>query len=404
MTDTTVDLLVVGGGLGGLVAAAHAQRGGRSVLVLEQGAVAGGVGRSPQLAGLPMNLGPHALYLGAAAEQAFTALGVPLPGFEPGAGSWLELDGALLPMPNSPLKLLTASWLSWRERVELAMTLRQVSGVGPEGTVAQWLATVRSPRVRAFCELMLRLTTYTNAPELLATRLAWRQLRLLLEPGARGVRYLDGGWQPLADTLAASVPIRFGARVTAVSRGGEVMLEGGEVLRGREVALAVPLGVAARLVDDEGLRQRAAAAAPVRAACLDVVLAQLPRPERRLALGMDEPLYFSVHSRPEMASQVKVHMAWYLRPDDATPAAELQSRLEAFLERVQPGWRAQCEAARFFPHLHVMEDLPREAVTRLATPLRLVSSVATTGFLLDAVVESARLDAPAALDRLGSPA
>ena len=34
----------------------------------------------------------------------------------------------------------------------------------------------------------------------------------------------------------------------------------------------------------------------VRAACLDLGLARLPVPKRPFALGIDRPLYFSVHS------------------------------------------------------------------------------------------------------------
>ena len=132
-----------------------------------------------------------------------------------------------------------------------------------------------------------------------------------------------------------------------------------------------------------------AASTPVRAACLDLVLRKLPVPAHRLALGMAEPLYFSVHSRPEQTEHVKAHLAWYLRPDDTTEATELRNRLEAFADRVQPGWREVCEGHRFFPHLRVMDDLPRDEVTRLAAPLRLISSVATRGFLFDAVVEAA---------------
>ncbi len=388
MTNTMkVDLVVVGGGLGGLITAVQARRAGRSVVVLEQAATAGGLGRSPKLGEREMNFGPHALYLGGPAERTLEALGVTLPGFTPGGAAFLELDGALVPMPSSPLALLTAGWLSWRERVELGLVLRRLSGPAPTGSVRAWLETLRSPRVRQFVELMVRLTTYVNAPELLSTKLAWRQLRTLLDRRARGVRYLDGGWQALVDALSAQVEVRFGARVREVS-GRVVRLESGEVLEGAEVALAVPLAAAAKLVNDAALQARLASSSPVRAACLDVVLTQLPDPTRRLVLGMAEPTYFSVHSRPQLHEHVKVHVAWYLRPDDVTDAAELRARLERFLERVQPGWRSLSEGERFFPHLRVMDDVPREQVTRLEPPQRLVSPVATDAFLFDAVVES----------------
>ena len=44
------------------------------------------------------------------------------------------------------------------------------------------------------------------------------------------------------------------------------------------------------------LHEWAAQAKPVSAACLDVGLSRLPRPKASFALGIDQPLYFSVHS------------------------------------------------------------------------------------------------------------
>ena len=35
---------------------------------------------------------------------------------------------------------------------------------------------------------------------------------------------------------------------------------------------------------------------PVIASCLDVALSKLPQPKRKFAIGIDQPLYFSVHS------------------------------------------------------------------------------------------------------------
>ncbi len=384
----TVDLLVIGGGLGGLLAAAHAQKHGRSTLVLEQTAEAGGFGKSPALGGMPMNLGPHALYLGGIAERVLTEVGVTLAGFEPGSGSWLQWEGALIPMPSSAKALLQASWLTWRERFELALVLRRLSKGAPKGPVSQWLATLHSPRVRAFVATILRVSTYTNAPEVLPTSLAWRQMNRVVSPHARGVRYLDGGWQSLVDQLNTKVSIQRNSRAIEVSTQGVVRLESGETVRGSQVALAVPLATAAKLTGEEGLTQRASSSVPVRAACLDVVLSGLPQPERRIVLGMDEPVYFSVHSAPQETRNIKIHVAWYLGADDKTESSILKKKLSDFLSTVQPGWETVCEEQRFFPHLKVMEDVPREYVTRLASPLKLVSTVATNQFLFDGVVES----------------
>lgn len=351
-------------------------------MVLEQAGEPGGLGRSPQLAGSPVNLGPHALYRAGRALALLRELDLPLDGFIPGSGAHFEHEGELLPGPSSALGLLTLPWLSWRERVELAWSLREVMAGRVEGTVEAWLATKRSPRVRGFLAAMTRVTTYTNAPAQLMARVALAQFKAGLE----GVLYVDGGWQAVVDALAARVEVRCQTRVDSL-QGTDVHCENGSVWRAKEVVLAVPLAAAARLLPHEaGLAKRVEQLQPVRAACLDVVLRQLPRADRRLVLGFDQPLYFSVHSRPEQREPVKVHVAWYLAPDDAERAEVMEQRLEGVLDRAQPGWRDVLVARRYFPHMRVMEDLPGRPPVRLEGAVKLVSGIG--GFLFDAVAES----------------
>jgi len=57
--------VVVGGGLAGLTAANALAGPGRSVVVLEQSEALGGRARTQVSKGYRLNLGPHALYLGA---------------------------------------------------------------------------------------------------------------------------------------------------------------------------------------------------------------------------------------------------------------------------------------------------------------------------------------------------
>ncbi|MBL8913700.1 MAG: NAD(P)-binding protein [Archangium sp.] len=396
------DLIVVGGGLGGLLTAARAAKAGRRVVVLEQAQELGGFGRSPELGGRPVNLGPHAIYLDGPAEKALLELGVELKGFIPGAAGFFESNGELLPLPTTALGLLTAPWLTWRERVELAWSMREVLGAPKAGVrVSDWLAGLRSERVRAFFASLIRVSTYCNANDVLTTKLAFAQLKSVLSPSARGVLYLDGGWQSVVNQLEViakqlGVRIRTGAKANSLSLGERVGGEGahpritlsdGTTLGGDEIALALPLAAAAKLTGDAALKTRAENAKPVRAACLDLVLKKLPKPERRLVLGLEQPTYFSVHSAPETKENIRVHVAWYLAPDDATDA-QMERTLEAFVDRIQPGWRDELVGRRYFPHLRVMEDVPREATTTLAAPLHLISTVATTRFLFDAIAQS----------------
>ena len=74
-----IDVAVIGGGLSGLTAAALLARQGRQVTVFEGSAHLGGRAQSPTMQGTPVNLGPHALYLGGAAFEVLTSLGIDCP-------------------------------------------------------------------------------------------------------------------------------------------------------------------------------------------------------------------------------------------------------------------------------------------------------------------------------------
>ena len=60
------------------------------------------------------------------------------------------------------------------------------------------------------------------------------------------------------------------------------------------------------------------------AACLDVALSHLPRPDATFALGIDAPLYLSVHSataRLAPAGAALVSTMKYLSPDEPADSA-----------------------------------------------------------------------------------
>jgi phytoene dehydrogenase-like protein len=109
--------------------------------------------------------------------------------------------------------------------------------------------------------------------------------------------------------------------------------------------------------------QWAERARPVRAASLDVALRSLPRPHATFALGIDAPLYVSVHSAvarlaPQGAALVHV-MRYGGLAGDTSEAVEGQ--LGGLLEALQPGWRDWVVRQRFLPELVVSHALPEAA-------------------------------------------
>jgi phytoene dehydrogenase-like protein len=214
------------------------------------------------------------------------------------------------------------------------------------------------------------------------------------------------------------VEIRTGAAVESLletpGRVTGVRLRGGELVEASHVLLAVSAAAAARLLPRGRTRagRFAEQAAPVRAACLNVSLRRLPAPRARFALGMDQPLYFSVHSasaRLAPAGGAVVHAAKYLdeeRLDEKAPrdAAADRRELEGMLDLLQPSWRDEVVEARYYPALTVATALdeaaqggalgrPSPAVAEIAGLYVAGDWVGAAGMLADASLASAALAA-----------
>jgi phytoene dehydrogenase-like protein len=195
------------------------------------------------------------------------------------------------------------------------------------------------------------------------------------------VRYLDGGWQSLVDGLrraaeTAGVRLLLDAKVTSLQQqdhAWSIGLASGAVCRATMVVIATGLSAAADL-----LQQTAAAATvcgwatnaiPATVACLDVALRRLPHPGATFALGIDRPLYLSVHSAvAKLApdSSALIHVARY-QPVSQPPDPDADGQeLEALLDLVQPGWRDQLVYRRFLPRMVAMEAIARAAQGGLA--------------------------------------
>jgi phytoene dehydrogenase-like protein len=180
-----------------------------------------------------------------------------------------------------------------------------------------------------------------------------------------------------AAATTAGVRIVSGARVGAVEHEDEgavtgVRLESGETVGADAVVLAVAPREAAGLVSQRAratLEAWAEALVPVRAACLEVGLKSLPRPRSRFALGIDRPLYLSVHSAvAELAppGAALIHVAKYLPVGSDGDQRADERELEALLDTIQPGWRAVLVTRRWLPRMIVSNALVTAAAGGLA--------------------------------------
>jgi len=376
---------IIGGGLAGLTAAALLARAGRQVTLYEKSHL-GGRARTVASHGALFNEGPHALYRAGHGMKVLRRLGIEPEGGVPAlSGNLAWHQGRLHALPVGVVSLLSTSLLSAADKLAVAPLLARLDA--PEGTLEEWLCrTVRSDTARDFLRATFRVATYANDPALSA-RAAVRQLKLALKAN---VLYLDRGWQSLVDALREKAAAA-GARIVEHERV--------DTLPGGDVILAVSPQAAT------GLTGAAFDVRPVRAACLDLALAALPQPRRSFALGIDRPLYFSVHSRAAKVAQRDglhvIHVAKYLGPDDAGAAA--LPELEALCDAMQPGWRAHVAARRFLPEMVVSNAVVtpqgRPAIDAVPGVLLAGDWVGPEGMLADAALASAQAAAERVLER-----
>ena len=209
------DVMVIGGGVAGLVAALEARQEGVEVALLDSRR-AGGRARTSLSGEFRFNQGPHALYRAGAFAASLRRFGIDLAGGSPAlerAGVWSS--GRVLPLPTSPLAALRSRLLSGRAKLAsrrvMAALDREPAGPLAGVSLRELLEARRAPGdLAAFVEMFARLSTYVNAPELISAEAVVTQYRL----ARHGVIYVDHGWQRLVDGLA-------GAFVTA----GGVLLE-----------------------------------------------------------------------------------------------------------------------------------------------------------------------------------
>ncbi len=367
----TID--VVGGGVAGLAAATFLARAGRSVVLFEKSQALGGRAATKAKDGFHFNLGPHALYCAGHGVKVLRELGVRFSGGKPAVAGGYAIDrGVKHTFPIGLFSLLTTGLFGLQAKLEMA---RLLSGIGKfearavqHLTLREWLdREVQQPAVRRLMKAFFGLSTYANDPDRQSAGAALAQLQMATD----GVYYLDGGWQTLVDGLReaaqqAGVKIVTGARVASIERDEAVRgvrLADGTSYAASSVIVAASPEAAYALVarsEETALRAWASAAISVRAACLTVALKTLPQPRALFALGIDRPLYFSVHSAAAKlapAGGAIIHAAKYLRADKHEDPHPIEEELEKLLDLIQPGWRSVLVERQFLPRLTVSHAL-----------------------------------------------
>ncbi|HEX6484033.1 MAG TPA: FAD-dependent oxidoreductase [Ktedonobacteraceae bacterium] len=366
-------IIIVGGGLAGLSAAALLARRGHHVLLFEKSKLPGGHARTREQEGFFFNFGAHAFYLGGPGERVLQELNIPVSGGRLSVHYGLALKGDEdHRLPFGAAALAETTLFSQTEKDELTQlyaALPQFNSAQLQGISWQtWLETnIWHASVRQFLQARARLSTNTWAPDLIDAGLI-----MDIFQNRSGVLYLHKGWQPLVDGLLqaaqqAGATVITAARVAAVELAGgaveAVRLEDGARYPAAAVILAVDADTASRLVAEgqhEIMRDWALQTIPSHIACFDVALRRLPNPGNVYAIGMDRPLYYAVHSTWAQLGRGNgafIHTTRYHRHGESPSAEMIKRELEALLDRMQPGWRTEVVAQSFFPHIQAVSDI-----------------------------------------------
>lgn len=365
------DVAVIGGGMTGFLAAVELSAANKKVVLLEKAGQFGGRAMTVNKKGALFNLGGHALYYGGEAYSMLQELGIKLDGGKPLASGSAIWRNALVPLPGDPLRLLTTSLLSLPAKIAFGRFMIKLgkldSDALPSISLRQWAESeIREPMIRHLFYALCRTSTYSRDIDYQLTGPVIKQLQRSLKSG---VLYIDGGWQRIIDQLRElaqrnGVTILNHKHVREIEYADRVRklhVEDGDSLDVTQVITTMSpseTGKLLRHAEHTALYRWQAQARPVTAACLDLCLRKLPAPDRHFAIGIDQPVFFTNHSRAAKLSEdgsLVVHLIKYNGPEQSDSAAD-RAMLEGTMTLLHPGWQQEVIAEQYLPHITVVGD------------------------------------------------
>ncbi|MUK90785.1 FAD-dependent oxidoreductase [Ornithinibacillus sp. L9] len=368
------DVVIIGSGLAGYVAANYLGKGNVDILLVEKGKHFGGRAKTDTINNQYFNMGPHALYKNGKAKGVLEELGIQLQGKAPKVGGLLCNESQNFYAPFSPFGILRTDLLNWRQRLEWIRAIFRLKNIKVDSlenkTFQQWVLQISSAEpIQSLLFTLGRLATYSNEPNNVSAKVIVQHLQFVLG----GVLYLDYGWQTIIDQLhnqaiTNRVQIQNQTNVKQIkiieNNSFEVHLTNHIIHTKRILYTGNPQELY-QLLPKEGTSHThfLTDLVPIRAATLDIALRELSQPTRLFAMGVDQPFYYSLHSKYAKLSKDGnshvLHVLKYHQSTEEIDAKIVKQELESFLERIQPGWRNYEITSRFLPNITVNQRLPR---------------------------------------------
>jgi len=301
-------ITVVGGGVGGLIAAIACTQQNRKVVLYEATSKLGGRARSSERPYIA-NYGPHALY----GDGDFCA--------------WLRRE-KLLPRVAMPIATTMRARLDGRitriPRPLVSGALRLRGDAPADVDYRTWAEQHAGERAVQAAIGFVSLPTFHHDPGELSAAFCHERFRRLTISGHR-VRYVIGGWSVLVERLAQrarglGVDIQTGSPVDELPKA--------------PVILALPLKAAGRLLGRELHGQGA------RTVLLDIAI-RSERRSPRVVFDLTERIYLTRTTGPDRslarAGEELIQTSAGLRPGESIEQAT--ARIEAAMDDGFPGWR-----------------------------------------------------------------
>lgn len=220
MATNHYDVVIVGGGLAGLSAAAYLSSRGKKIALLERGAL-GGRAVTLKIKGFNFNFGAHAIYSrDTSVLRTFEKeldLHIDWQDFNPNKAKY-DLGDALTDVPANVQGLFRTKVLKGLDKVmftfEVLKTMLKMETGHPHLSIQKWMEKKHvSEDVQ---EMMLTLASsnfFTREPEKIPSDVFFQYYRRLFTTN-KPVAYIGGGWQALIDEFVRVIEQNNGTILT----------------------------------------------------------------------------------------------------------------------------------------------------------------------------------------------